>query len=136
MAWNWQRSALKAGLGLSAGFRRRLVGDAPVNDRGHALDDDLWWMLALEKRLAVSLGGGDVQSARRGMLEGVRVVEGEARPAVSASDQTIGGFIMTTLGRVPDKGDELRLENIVFSVSQMDGRRVLEVSVRLEEVAK
>ena len=49
--------------------------------------------------------------------------------------QTIAGFIMTTLGRVPDKGDELRVPGAVFSVSQMEGRRVVEVSVRIVDDA-
>ena len=56
----------------------------------------------------------------------------ETRIAIPPGDyQTIAGFIMTTLGRVPDKGDELRLPGAIFSISQMEGRRVVEVAVRL-----
>jgi len=50
--------------------------------------------------------------------------------------QTIAGFIMTSLGRVPTKGEELCHDGVVFSISKMEGRRVVEVSVRIGEVAK
>ena len=59
---------------------------------------------------------------------GIAVPEGEYH--------TIAGFIMSSLGHVPCKGEELRHDSVVFSVSKMEGRRVVEVSVRIEEVAK
>ena len=93
---------------------------------GEELDDDSEEISRIRPDMWTVAGSMDVAD----------FVEETSIPVPEGDYQTIGGFIMTTLGRVPDKGDELRLENIVFSVSQMDGRRVLEVSVRLEEVAK
>ena len=93
---------------------------------GEELDDDSEEISRIRPDMWTVAGSMDVAD----------FVQETSIPIPEGDYQTIGGFIMTTLGRVPDKGDELRLENIVFSVSQMDGRRVLEVSVRLEEVAK
>ncbi len=38
--------------------------------------------------------------------------------------ETVGGFIMATLGRLPVVGDEVPLEDGVFRVERLDGRRV------------
>ncbi|MGG7307378.1 hemolysin family protein [Curtobacterium sp. AB451] len=38
--------------------------------------------------------------------------------------ETVGGFIMSTLGRLPVVGDEVRLDDGVFRVERLDGRRI------------
>jgi CBS domain containing-hemolysin-like protein len=38
--------------------------------------------------------------------------------------ETVGGFIMATLGRLPVVGDEVPLEDGVFRVERLDGRRI------------
>jgi len=38
--------------------------------------------------------------------------------------ETVGGFIMSTLGRLPIVGDEVPLPDGVFRVERLDGRRV------------
>jgi CBS domain containing-hemolysin-like protein len=38
--------------------------------------------------------------------------------------ETVGGYIMSELGRIPERGDEIRIENGVLRVERMDGRRV------------
>ncbi|MFS2030595.1 MULTISPECIES: hemolysin family protein [unclassified Curtobacterium] len=38
--------------------------------------------------------------------------------------ETVGGFIMSTLGRLPAVGDEVPLEDGVFRVERLDGRRI------------
>jgi CBS domain containing-hemolysin-like protein len=38
--------------------------------------------------------------------------------------ETVGGFVMAVLGRIPVVGDELRLPGWVVRVARMDGRRV------------
>jgi CBS domain containing-hemolysin-like protein len=38
--------------------------------------------------------------------------------------ETIGGYLMSALGRVPRPGDEVRLPGAVLRVERMDGRRV------------
>ncbi len=43
---------------------------------------------------------------------------------------TLGGFIMAGLGRVPDVGDSMTWEDLVLTVTAVDGRRVDRVDVR------
>ncbi|WP_420367970.1 hemolysin family protein [Curtobacterium sp. L1-20] len=38
--------------------------------------------------------------------------------------ETVGGFVMSTLGRLPVVGDEVALEDGVFRVERLDGRRI------------
>ena len=38
--------------------------------------------------------------------------------------ETLGGLVMERLGRIPQVGDELRVNDVVLHVEQMDGRRV------------
>jgi putative hemolysin len=47
-----------------------------------------------------------------------------------ADYQTLGGFIMTMLGRIPAPADHFSWENFVFEVVDMDGFRVDKVLVR------
>jgi putative hemolysin len=42
---------------------------------------------------------------------------------------TVGGLVMTTLGRVPQKGDRVQAGSWDFEVMDMDGNRVDEVLV-------
>ena len=42
---------------------------------------------------------------------------------------TVGGFVTTTAGAVPDKGDEIDWNGLRFVISGIEGRRVTEVSV-------
>ncbi|MDJ1112984.1 hemolysin family protein [Microbacterium dauci] len=48
---------------------------------------------------------------------GIRVPEGDVY-------DTVGGFIMATLERIPIVGDEIQLEDGTIAVQRMDGRRV------------
>src|SRR5919202_1421491 len=38
--------------------------------------------------------------------------------------ETVGGYVMATLGRVPQVGDEVEIPGAVLRVDRMDGRRV------------
>lgn len=38
--------------------------------------------------------------------------------------ETVGGYIMSVVGRIPSKGDSVRIENGLLTVERMDGRRV------------
>ncbi|MCB4207198.1 hemolysin family protein [Arthrobacter sp. UM1] len=53
---------------------------------------------------------------------------------VGASYETVGGFVMKELGRVPVRGDAVELEEGVLTVERMDGRRV--DRVRFHEVER
>ncbi|MBN9213909.1 MAG: hypothetical protein ABS62_03380 [Microbacterium sp. SCN 70-200] len=48
---------------------------------------------------------------------GIRVPEGEVY-------DTVGGFVMSTLERIPTVGDSIELEDGILEVQRMDGRRV------------
>jgi putative hemolysin len=44
--------------------------------------------------------------------------------------ETVGGFMMARLGKVPHVGDEVRVENLRLVVTALDGRRVSRVALR------
>ena len=55
-------------------------------------------------------------------------------PDEKSSDyQTLGGFIMTVLGKIPDPADHFKWENYIFEVVDMDGFRVDKVLVKVSE---
>ena len=69
-------------------------------------------------RTAVSLTfPGDLRPDEALDRAGVRVPEGDAY-------DTVGGFIMATLERIPAVGDTVDIEEGVLTVNRMDGRRV------------
>ena len=47
--------------------------------------------------------------------------------------ETLGGFIMMSLGRLPRVGDEVVGEDVVLTVEELDGRRVSSVRARAIE---
>jgi CBS domain containing-hemolysin-like protein len=52
---------------------------------------------------------------------GIKLPEGEY--------ETVGGFVMDRLGRIPRRGDRLEFEGWVLRVRRMEGRRVAEVEL-------
>ena len=42
---------------------------------------------------------------------------------------TLGGFIFTELGRVPEPGETLEYRNLSFTITSLDGRRIRKVNV-------
>ena len=52
--------------------------------------------------------------------------------AATREFDTVGGLVMTMLGRVPDVGDTVEYSHARFTVERMDGRRVALVRARLE----
>jgi len=46
---------------------------------------------------------------------------------------TVGGLIVSRLGRVPPKGETLRIEDLLFEVLDSDRRRIRQVRVRRDE---
>jgi CBS domain containing-hemolysin-like protein len=46
--------------------------------------------------------------------------------------ETLGGFVMTTLQRIPQEGDSFVFEGRRYTVERMDGRRV--EAVRIEQL--
>lgn len=47
--------------------------------------------------------------------------------------QTLGGFVMTQLGRIPAAGDRFVLDRVSYEVLDMDGNRVDKVLIRKED---
>jgi CBS domain containing-hemolysin-like protein len=48
--------------------------------------------------------------------------------------ETVGGYVMSSLGRIPQKGDTIRIENGTLTVERMDGRRVDRIRFTPDEV--
>ncbi len=46
---------------------------------------------------------------------------------------TLGGFIFTRLGRIPEEGEQVREGSLVMTVEKVEGRRIRQVRVRKEE---
>jgi putative hemolysin len=59
---------------------------------------------------------------------GVDLAEGEY--------ETVGGFIMSALGKVPQRGDVVTGAGYEMIVRRMDGRRVREIELRVHLVTK
>lgn len=62
-------------------------------------------------------------------LVGVDELPGEGEDTY----QTLGGFVMTQLGRIPRAGDKFIVDLVSYEVMDMDGNRVDKVLVKLEE---
>ena len=85
--------------------------------------------------------------AKAGIIRGINesvIFPGMTRPdelaemAIKVPDdgayETVGGFIMSELGRIPMPGDEVPIDNGVLKVERMDGRRVDRVRFTPEEL--
>lgn len=48
--------------------------------------------------------------------------------------ETVGGYLMSALGRIPQKGDVVKIENGTLTVERMDGRRVDRIRFTPDEV--
>jgi putative hemolysin len=62
-------------------------------------------------------------------LVGVEELPGEGEDTY----QTLGGFVMTILGRIPKAGDKFIQDGIAYEVMDMDGNRVDKVLVKREQ---
>ncbi|MBI2880718.1 MAG: HlyC/CorC family transporter [Candidatus Tectomicrobia bacterium] len=72
--------------------------------------------------------GGYLISARMPVHE-VEEKMGFQLPKTPA--ETLGGFVMDLLGRVPEPGERIARDGLVFTVAEMRGRRILKVRVDL-----
>ena len=52
----------------------------------------------------------------------------------NASYETVAGFLMSALGRIPAVGDEVKIENGILRVERMDGRRIDRVRFTPESI--
>jgi CBS domain containing-hemolysin-like protein len=59
-----------------------------------------------------------------GMIRPDELHEMAIRVPDNASYETVAGFLMSALGRIPVVGDEVTIENGVLRVERMDGRRI------------
>ena len=60
----------------------------------------------------------------------------DAAPVEAGDFYTVGGLLVSGLGRVPDVGDRLAWGHLVIEVMDMDGRRVDKVLVTLVDPEK
>jgi putative hemolysin len=65
-----------------------------------------------------------------GLLGRAEVVKVLARELPDGPYDTLGGFIMARLGRLPRVGDSVTWDDLVLTVTALDGRRVDRVEVR------
>jgi putative hemolysin len=49
--------------------------------------------------------------------------------------ETLGGFLLSLFGRIPQDGEEVRYQNLVFVIDKVHGRRIRHVRVKREKVA-
>lgn len=49
---------------------------------------------------------------------------------------TLGGFLYNLIGKVPDEGDEIEYNGILFRVSRLEGQRIADVNVTLPPGSK
>ena len=59
-----------------------------------------------------------------GMIRPDELLEMAIKVPSNGAYETVAGFIMSELGRIPSNGDEVNIENGVLRVERMDGRRV------------
>ena len=59
-----------------------------------------------------------------GMIRPDELAEMAINVPDDAAYETVAGFIMSALGRVPVSGDEVPIENGSLRVERMDGRRI------------
>lgn len=59
-----------------------------------------------------------------GMIRPDELLEMAIKVPDDGAYETVAGFIMSTLGRIPSVGDEVAIEDGVLRVERMDGRRV------------
>lgn len=45
---------------------------------------------------------------------------------------TLGGFLYNLVGRVPDEGEAIQYEGMIFRIERLDGQRIVEVHLRLQ----
>jgi CBS domain containing-hemolysin-like protein len=50
--------------------------------------------------------------------------------------ETIGGFVFTTLGKIPEQGEELKYENVRIRVIDAEPRRINRLHIRVEREAE
>lgn len=95
-----------------------IIGDVPFADRPHESPavrrDDGSWLL-----------DGMLPIDKLKEIFGLEDLPGEER----GNYQTLGGFIVTQLGRIPNASDHFNWENVRFEVVDMDGNRVDKVLV-------
>jgi putative hemolysin len=64
---------------------------------------------------------------------GIQVDEANEKLALNLPDgeyETVAGFILEELGRIPDEGDTLAYADLSFTVSEMKGVKIEKVIVR------
>jgi CBS domain containing-hemolysin-like protein len=48
---------------------------------------------------------------------------------------TIGGYVVQLLGHLPKQGEQVRIEDYLVTITQTDGRRILQLHFQKQEVA-
>ena len=51
---------------------------------------------------------------------------------MSVDAETLGGFIISTLGVLPKSGDEIAIDGLKITVSDADARKINKVSIKVD----
>ena len=97
---------------------KEVFGEVDVDEPGAVQREDGSWLL--DAQLAVRY--------LQGMLPDLTLPEHE-RPDYA----TLGGFVMTRLGRIPREGDSFAWDGYQFEVMDMDGKRVDKILVSRDD---
>jgi len=99
--------------------------------------------IADEPRHAGSSAGTDpvlVDESDPQMIDGLtRLADWEEISGVTLPEEdheavdTVGGLVMTRLGRIPEVGDRIEVDGLTLSVEELDGRRVAVVRMERTE---
>ncbi len=86
-----------------------------------------------EPPLARQIGPRQYAVAGRAAIERLNGLLGISLPADDVD--TLGGFIYNLIGRVPDEGEEVAYEGMRFRVGRLEGQRIAEVIIWLDDAA-
>ena len=54
----------------------------------------------------------------------------------AADVSTIGGYVVQLLGHLPKQGEQVQIEDYLVTITQTDGRRILQLHFKKQPVAK
>jgi CBS domain containing-hemolysin-like protein len=61
-----------------------------------------------------------------GQLLGVPIEDGE--------HETLGGFVMAGVGKIPEAGDSIKHNGVVFTIERVEGKRIASIRARIQQL--
>lgn len=104
-----------AGLITIEDLLEEIVGD--INDEH---DPDLMEFKMIGENQALVSGGMNVEDANEELLLDLPVTD---------YYESLGGFVLDRLGRIPKLGEEIKYNNVVLKVEKMEGNRIVKLKI-------